>query len=512
MLLAGMVLAAAGFPARAALPPGGTFFDDDRGYAEPSVEAVAAAGITRGCAPGRYCPNRPVTRAETAALLVRSLGKVPLAAASGRFPDVPVDAWFAPFVETAADLGIVVGDAGGRFRPADPLTRAEMAAVLVRAFPALEPPGRAPGAFADVDPAAWYAPAVAELAGRGLTVGCSREPLRYCPDEPVSRGQMAVFLARALGLTLQTPPDRPAPLDGRSIDGPAMARRVVAVKIDNARGGRPQSGVEQAEAVFEVLVEGGLTRWTGLFHRSDAAFVGPVRSARPTDTGLLLPLGATVAVSGAQPWILDQMAAAGVPILRERDVAPPAMFRIAARVAPHNLYADTAALRAAADAAGLPDEPPPPLFVWGDFASWSAPAVTTIEMSWSDPVAVTWTWDGSRYLRSMLGAPHLWVEGLGTDAAVTGRVSAETLVVIVAPVSEVAPPPGVSGSPVPRLDTVGSGPLLVFTRGRMVRGTWQRDSHGDWFDFRAEDGTPLVVPPGTPWINVFPAGRPIRVG
>jgi hypothetical protein len=256
---------------------------------------------------------------------------------------------------------------------------------------------------------------------------------------------------------------------------------------------------------METLVEGGLTRWIALFHQSDSALAGPIRSGRPTDTGLLLPLEATMVASGGQPWILDQIGVAGVPVLRERDVAAPALRRISTRVAPHNLYAATRALREAADAFGYPDVPPPDLFEWAPFNRFDAPAASSISLSWSDPITVTWIWDGARYSSRLNDRPQTWIDETGR----TGPITADTVVVIIGSVYEAFPPDGVAGSPVPAIETTGSGRVLVFTRGRVLDGDWSRSSIAEPFLLRYPDGTALTVPPGIPWVNIFPAGRTV---
>ena len=103
----------------------------------------------------------------------------------------------APHVERIADLNITVGCKKDplRYCPDELVTRARMATFLVRAFE-LEPAG--PAGFTDID--GTHEPNINALAAANITVGCKKDPLRYCPDNPVSRAQMATFLARALGL------------------------------------------------------------------------------------------------------------------------------------------------------------------------------------------------------------------------------------------------------------------------------------------------------------------------
>ena len=116
-----------------------------------------------------------------------------------RFTDVDPLSVHAPNIAALADAGITQGCGSEplRYCPNSPVTRAQMASLLARALK-LEP-GSTNG-FADVDPLSVHAPNIAALADAGITLGCGSEPLRYCPDSPVTRAQMASLLARALNL------------------------------------------------------------------------------------------------------------------------------------------------------------------------------------------------------------------------------------------------------------------------------------------------------------------------
>jgi hypothetical protein len=191
------------FSVRLAERDSGTFVDDDGNLHEPNIEAIAAAGITKGCNPpdnDRFCPSQTVTRAEMAAFLVRAMGFEDfLVPYRGTFPDVAEGQWYTGYVETLADLGVTTGYTDGTYRPNGTVTRAEMAVFLTRAFSTVTPP-TAQGIFTDVPAGAWYADAAEQIFADGITKGCKTTPLGYCPDALVSRDQMASFLARALGI------------------------------------------------------------------------------------------------------------------------------------------------------------------------------------------------------------------------------------------------------------------------------------------------------------------------
>ena len=76
-------------------------------------------------------------------------------------------------------------------------------------------------------------------------------------------------------------------------------RRVIAFKVDNNLNARPQSGLQEADTVMEILVEGGMTRFLAFYMDKTSSYVGPIRSARPTDPNLVRPYGGILVVSGA---------------------------------------------------------------------------------------------------------------------------------------------------------------------------------------------------------------------
>jgi hypothetical protein len=291
--------------------------------------------------------------------------------------------------------------------------------------------------------------------------------------------------------TTTTEPVVVAPLNGLPVDDPSsIDRRVVAVKIDNHPDARPESGLQEADAVIELPVE-GITRFMALFNVNDSTYLGPIRSARPTDPTLVKPLGGSFMISGAQSWVLDIISKDDVPFIVDPR---PGMFRITSRIAPHNLYGDTTELRKVADDRGYPDDPPPNLFEWGPLEPDGTSDKVTLY--WSP--RTVWTWDGEQYTRTSDGVPHEWVTKDGT----TGQISADTLVVIFARRYTANPPS--TGTPVPAMDTVGSGKVVVFAGGEYEEGTWSRDSIDEPFRLTRTDGTVLTVPPGRPWISIFP--------
>jgi hypothetical protein len=191
------------------LPPGGTFVDDNDSLHEGSIEAIAAAGVTLGCNPpvnDRFCPTQAVTRAEMATFLARALN---LGEASVEpFSDV-TDSVHASAINAIAAAGITKGcnpPTNDEFCPDRSITRAEMGSMLARAF---GESAAATGPFTDLAESI-HTGDINAIAAAGITVGCNPPANdRFCPDRLVTREQMATFLTRGLDLDPIEPPDPP---------------------------------------------------------------------------------------------------------------------------------------------------------------------------------------------------------------------------------------------------------------------------------------------------------------
>ncbi|MFL6194018.1 MAG: ELWxxDGT repeat protein, partial [Thermoanaerobaculia bacterium] len=179
-----------------------TFQDVPADYwAWPFIEALTVQGVTSGCAAGSFCPSSPVTRAEAAVFLLASRGGAVPPATGTRFQDVPLGYWAGPWIEELANEGIAGGCSASppMFCPGANLTRAEMAVMLL-ATRGITPPPATGTVFADVPVNHWAAPWIEELARQGVTGGCGGG--NYCPGQPVTRAEMAVFLVVNFGLPL----------------------------------------------------------------------------------------------------------------------------------------------------------------------------------------------------------------------------------------------------------------------------------------------------------------------
>ena len=231
--------------------PAGAFYT-------PAVEALHNNGVFDGtlCTDG-FCPDRPLDRATMAVWTVRVLdGQDPPAVTSTRFADVDATGFHASFIERFATLGVTEGCGDGTgFCPDDPVQRWQMAVFLSRAFGLADGPD--PN-FGDIAADAWYASSVAKLAASGITAGCG-DGTNFCPDKPTTRAEMAIFLARAVGLVARpSAPAGAAPAEFTSISaGNAHACAVRADKTVACWGSNDEGQSDVPPGEYLAVSAGG---------------------------------------------------------------------------------------------------------------------------------------------------------------------------------------------------------------------------------------------------------------
>ena len=291
-----------------------------------------------------------------------------------------------------------------------------------------------------------------------------------------------------------------SPVNGLVMPSNANNKIVIGIKNDNNVRARPQSGPQQADAVFEVLVEGGMTRFINIFYESDTTYHGPIRSARPTDPTVLRPLDGVLVASGATGGLIPEILDIGVPVITDRR---PEFFRINSRRAPHNLYADTAKLKNLAISKGYKQSNnPQPLFPWGspNYNKWSN--VNSVTLKFSSQTTTKWTWNGSEYLRTYYDAyegsssnnVHNWINVNGS----VGQISTTTVIALFCE-------PYMHPLQLPSVKTVGQGRAIILNNGKLLDGFWKRGSNLDPFHIVDSYGNTLYLPPGKPWISLVPS-------
>ena len=290
-----------------------------------------------------------------------------------------------------------------------------------------------------------------------------------------------------------------SPVNGLPMSAGSNNSIVIGIKNDNNVNARPQSGPQYADAVVEVLVEGGMTRFINIFYQSDTNYHGPIRSARPTDPTVLRPIGGVLIASGATGGLIPEIIDMGVPVITDRR---PEYFRIDSRNAPHNLYADTVKLKQHAINKGYKKYTnPQPLFPWGNptLENWTNNSY--LKLTFSNYTSTTWTWNGSTYLRTYYDAYknsvdnniHYWIDNDGTQ----GQISATTIIALFCE-------PYVHPLQLPSVKTVGEGRAIILHQGKLLDAKWKRGSNTDPFHIVDDNDNILYVPKGKIWISLVP--------
>lgn len=278
--------------------------------------------------------------------------------------------------------------------------------------------------------------------------------------------------------------------------------RVVAVKIENSPQARPQSGLDQADVVYETITEGGVTRFNALFHSKAPGTAGPVRSARWSDTYIVPQYQALFAHCGGK---IDLLKALRDKRYSDMDqfFNPGPYVRASDRPAPHNLYVDVATVRADATAKrGYAPAAQVRGFPFDRSGRVTTPTVTVMTVAFNPDNKVTWSYDqaSKTYLRAINGEVH-------SDRTSGRQYSARNVVVLWALVK---PRSGtdVKGTPVVDIVLTGSGRASIFRDGQRIDGRWQTQGDAPP-SFTTGDGTTIKLSPGTTWFQVVETGQEI---
>ncbi|MFE0556480.1 DUF3048 domain-containing protein [Paenibacillus sp. NPDC058910] len=298
-----------------------------------------------------------------------------------------------------------------------------------------------------------------------------------------------------------------APLTGLPLEA-SLTQRPLAVMINNAPAARPQSGLGQADMVYEVLAEGGITRLIGIFQsQSGIEKIGPIRSIRPYLINLGESYGGVLVHAGGSPEAYSIIQKQGKQDMDEIGNAGSYFWRDKERKAPHNLYSSDEKLREGAAKLNYGNDVKVPQYSFysepaaesGDGAEGTAHVEVVsgepgekVEIKFLlDSYVVAYEYDGSTntYKRWVNGSPHV-------DLNDNVQLEAANVIVL--------------GADHKVLDDVGrlavnvetGGKAMLFQRGEVIEGQWVRAA-GDAIRF-VKDGKEVPLVPGTTYFNIVP--------
>jgi hypothetical protein len=266
--------------------------------------------------------------------------------------------------------------------------------------------------------------------------------------------------------------------------------RVLAVKIDNIVYARPQTGLQSADIVYVIPVEGGLTRFMAIYSSHIPPVVGPVRSARQSDLDILYQFGRPAfAWSGATPHLVPFIERA--PIVDLYALLVNGYYRDPNRIAPYNLYANTKQLLAEAPHASKARD------IGFRFGALPAGGKATASYSVKYPAAsytFRWSAKDKRWLTWIDGAPAAATEG--------GQLGGSTVIIQYTQIAT-SRFEEYGGRP-PYAKSVGSGRAVILRDGRAYTVRWSRPTLEVGTTYTLPNGKRMLFAPGQVWVVLAP--------
>jgi len=323
--------------------------------------------------------------------------------------------------------------------------------------------------------------------GAGVALAVTTHHHHKSPPHPTS--------TLAAPTTTAAPSGPPCPLTGApSPTGSVPQRPALAIKIDNYPEARPQSGLDDADIVFEEPVEGGITRFVAVFQCQEASSVGPIRSARAVDAQILDQLSHPIFIhaGGIEPVISILQ---GSPLKDFNILDLPSIIQLnPERVAPYSTYTSTTD---GWDLEPSDTTPPSPLFTYGPNPP-AGTAVSSVHIPFSGTSDETWTWSASagKWMLAYSGQPAMLADG--------SQISTTNIVVQMVKVTYGPWVENAQGALEVQSQMTGSGVLDVFRDGEEISGTWQRSSLTSPATLVASDGSIIPLSPGPTWVEIVP--------
>lgn len=354
--------------------------------------------------------------------------------------------------------------------------------------------------------------------GSGATPGPTATPTRT-PVAPATATftpqptPTPTVMPTAAAAQFTPPPPDVDPFTGLRMDDPSVLDQVpVAIKVSNSPEARPQSGLGEADLVFEHFAEGGITRFTAVFYGQSPERVGSVRSGRLIDLEIPAMAEGIFAFSGGSGGVKERMR--GSDLFPDRIMSPdfgvgqPYFYRVPQEGVSfeHTLFTDPAVLRELATERGVNQRPQFPVYMaFSETPPAEGTAVSYFEVNYLPGYCTAeWAYDvgSGRWLRSTAGQPQ-------TDALTGQRLSAANVVIVYANHVEADFWEEMIGDSRNWKKSIeiqlwGQGPALIFRDGQMYNAYWKREGRDHMLTFWDDAGNPVPLKPGNTWFQLAP--------
>lgn len=313
-------------------------------------------------------------------------------------------------------------------------------------------------------------------------------------------------------VTIPTKPIYYSTITGEEVDSEAAINKpVTAIMIENSPDARPQSGLKDAEVVYEAVAEGGITRFLAVYQQKKPKLIGPVRSLRMYYLDWATPYNASIAHVGGSYKALQTVRSGSYRDI-DQFFNADYYWRATDRYAPHNVYTSSSKLDQLNTRKGYESSQPLGLQrvdvektddetdtkseaeSTEAEADGSESAASTIDLSISGPLYnSSYTYDAKTklYARSQAGAPHLDREA--------GRITARVVVALRVNMTQV-----LEDGYRENIVTSGKGEAVIFQDGKVIEATWHKTDQKGQLTFTGTDGAPIKLARGTTWISAIP--------
>ncbi len=299
-----------------------------------------------------------------------------------------------------------------------------------------------------------------------------------------------------------TPPQgSPCPLTGMLVENEEdLNLRPIAVMLDNEINARPQSGLLEAEIVYEIPVEGNITRYMAIFHHNHSEKIGPVRSARPYFIDKALEFNAVYVHCGGSPQALQDLNTLKVNTLNDLK-GSPCFWRSKDRKMPHNLYTSTKLMREVMVTNKFNNKTAPEYFKFSEeFTDLDGKATDAISFIYSKNYIVGYEYDekDKLYYRKINGV-RLKDKESGTEIATTNIIVEKTTSKVLDKVGRL------------EVENLGKNRGYYLTGGKLIEIEWSKSDRSAKTFYKDLKGNEIVMNKGVTWIQVVPQNVKIDI-
>ncbi|HYE81170.1 MAG TPA: DUF3048 domain-containing protein [Clostridia bacterium] len=294
--------------------------------------------------------------------------------------------------------------------------------------------------------------------------------------------------------TPEPSPGAPCPLTGVLVENEAdLKQRPIAVMLDNEYNARPQSGLLDAEVVYEIPVEGNITRYMAVYHHNHTDKIGPVRSARPYFIDKSLEYNAVYVHCGGSPQALQDLVTLKVDTLNDLK-GSPCFWRSKDRKMPHNLYTSTKLMREVMESNKFNNKTAPLYFKFSEeFSNLEGKSTRAISFNYSKNYLVGYEYDekDKLYYR-MINGVRLKDKESGKDIATTNIIVEKTTTKVLDKVGRL------------EVNNIGKDRGYYLTGGKLIEIEWSKSSRSAKTIYKDLKGNEILMNKGTTWIQVVP--------